>query len=115
MGDVGQRCLSVVMPCYNERETIREIVGQVLESPLVAELVIVDDDSIDGTRDLLRELTDERVRIVEQPINLGKGAALRRGFQEVTSPGSSSNAPRVARPVADSDMSRSLGMWCPAS
>jgi glycosyltransferase involved in cell wall biosynthesis len=85
MSDVTQRCLSVVMPCYNERETVVEIVDQVLASPLVAELVIVDDGSTDGTRDLLHSLTDARIRVVEQPINLGKGAALRRGFQEVTS------------------------------
>jgi len=74
------------MPCYNERETVAEIVNRVLESPLVAELVIVDDGSTDGTRDILRTLTDPRVRIIEQPINLGKGAALRRGFQEVSAP-----------------------------
>jgi 2-polyprenyl-3-methyl-5-hydroxy-6-metoxy-1,4-benzoquinol methylase len=74
------------MPCYNERETISEIVGQVLDSPLVAELVIVDDGSTDGTRDLLHGFDDPRVRVVEQPINLGKGAALRRGFQEVSAP-----------------------------
>jgi glycosyltransferase involved in cell wall biosynthesis len=86
MTDLGTPCLSVVMPCYNERETIVAIVGQVLESLLVAELVIVDDGSTDGTRDLLRGFSDPRVRVVEQPINLGKGAALRRGFQEVTAP-----------------------------
>ncbi len=86
MSDLGERCLSVVMPCYNERDTIVEIVGQVLDSPLVAELVIVDDGSTDGTREILRGFTDPRVQVVEQPINLGKGAALRRGFQEVSAP-----------------------------
>ena len=74
------------MPCYNERSTIVEIVRHVLASPLVAELVIVDDGSTDGTRELLHGLTDPRVRVIEQPINLGKGAAVRRGFQEVTAP-----------------------------
>jgi 2-polyprenyl-3-methyl-5-hydroxy-6-metoxy-1,4-benzoquinol methylase len=78
------RCLGVVMPCYNERETIVEIVGRVLASPYVAELVIVDDGSTDGTRDILHGFDDPRVRVIEQPINLGKGAALRRGFAEVT-------------------------------
>jgi 2-polyprenyl-3-methyl-5-hydroxy-6-metoxy-1,4-benzoquinol methylase len=72
------------MPCYNERGTIVEIVGRVLASPLVAELVIVDDGSTDGTRDILRGFDDPRVRVIEQPVNLGKGAALRRGFAEVT-------------------------------
>ena len=86
MTDVTEPCLAVVVPCYNESSTIVEIVERVLASSLVAELVIVDDASSDGTRKLLQGLTDPRVRVVEQPINLGKGAALRRGFQEVTAP-----------------------------
>jgi glycosyltransferase involved in cell wall biosynthesis len=72
------------MPCFNEHSTIKLIVDRVLASPLVAELVIVDDGSHDGTRDVLRDCTDPRVRVFEQPVNQGKGAALRRGFAEVT-------------------------------
>lgn len=74
--------LSVVMPCYNEAATIGEIVKRVLASPHTAELLIIDDGSTDGTRDLLGAFDDERVRILLQPENLGKGAAIRRGFQE---------------------------------
>jgi glycosyltransferase involved in cell wall biosynthesis len=74
--------LSVVMPCYNEAGTISEIVKRVLASPHTAELLIIDDGSTDGTRDLLGAFDDERVRVVLQPENLGKGAAIRRGFQE---------------------------------
>jgi len=81
---VPRPCLSVVMPCYNERATIREVVKQVLESPWTAELIIVDDGSVDGTREILQELTDSRVRVFLQTVNQGKGAALRRGFQEAT-------------------------------
>jgi len=77
-------CLGVVMPCFNERATIKLIVDRVLASPLVTELVIVDDGSTDGTRELLAEFADPRVRVFEQHRNQGKGAALRRGFQEVT-------------------------------
>lgn len=77
--------LSVVMPCYNESATIGEIVKRVLASPHTAELVIVDDGSTDGTRDLLAAFDDERVRVVLQPENQGKGAAIRRGFQEAQS------------------------------
>ncbi len=76
--------LSVVMPCYNESATIDEIVARVLSSPHTAELVIVDDGSTDGTRDRLARLDDERVRVLLQPRNQGKGAALRWGFAEAS-------------------------------
>ena len=76
------------MPCYNERATLQDIVERVLASPYTAEIVIVDDGSTDGSRDIAAKLAeaDPRVRVYEQPHNQGKGAALRRGFREATSP-----------------------------
>jgi glycosyltransferase involved in cell wall biosynthesis len=84
-GQLVDPLLSVVMPCYNERETIEEIVRRVLAVPIRTELIIVDDGSKDGTRDILQNLARELpIKLVFQPANGGKGAALRRGFQEVT-------------------------------
>jgi glycosyltransferase involved in cell wall biosynthesis len=76
--------LSVVMPCYNERNTIEEIVRRVMAVKIRIELIIVDDGSTDGTRDLLTKLKEQYgFNLIFQPKNGGKGAALRRGFQEV--------------------------------
>jgi glycosyltransferase involved in cell wall biosynthesis len=82
----ADRCLSVVMPCYNERATIEEVVERVVASPHTRELLIVDDGSTDGTRDVLAKLDDPGIRVLVQERNQGKGAALRRGFAEATAP-----------------------------
>jgi glycosyltransferase involved in cell wall biosynthesis len=77
--------LSVVMPVFNERETIEEIVRRVLAVPVRIELIVVDDGSTDGTREQLVALQDELgFRLILQERNQGKGAALRRGFEDVT-------------------------------
>ena len=74
------------MPSYNEVGSIETIIGKVLASPWVVELLVVDDGSTDGTRDVLAKLADSepRLKVLLQPANQGKGAALRRGFAEVT-------------------------------
>ncbi|HUI48740.1 MAG TPA: glycosyltransferase family 2 protein, partial [Acidimicrobiia bacterium] len=79
-------CLSVVMPTYNEAATLDEVIRRVLASPYVQELIVVDDGSDDGSAEIVKSIYDPRIRLFVQPINLGKGAALRRGFQEATAP-----------------------------
>jgi len=96
--------LSVVIPVYNEKDTILEILGRVLTMGLAEEVIIVDDDSKDGTREILEKMAERKtkgetkmltqdgadslslreLRFFFQRPNQGKGAALRRGFDEAT-------------------------------
>ena len=78
--------LSIVIPCYNERHTIRSIVEAVRAAPVAdKEIIIVDDCSKDGTRDILRsEIAPLVDRILYHEVNQGKGAALRTGFTAAT-------------------------------
>lgn len=78
--------LSVVIPVYNERETLQEIIQAVLATGMAYEIVIVDDGSTDGTRALYPEIEalDESIRIILHEKNLGKGGALQTGFQAAT-------------------------------
>jgi glycosyltransferase involved in cell wall biosynthesis len=77
--------LSVVIPVYNEKQWVRELVRRVQAVPVPKEIILVDDCSTDGTRDILREMEREvGVTVIYQDINRGKGAALRTGFQAAT-------------------------------
>jgi glycosyltransferase involved in cell wall biosynthesis len=73
--------LSVIIPCYNEAATIRDLVARVAASPVpIKEIIIVDDGSQDGTVEVLRALNHDLVRVIFHGHNQGKGAALRTGF-----------------------------------
>lgn len=79
--------LSVVVPCYNEVKTVKDIVMRVLAEDLVDEVIIVDDGSTDGSRDVLRQLEsdgDDRLIVQFHERNQGKGAALVTGFEYAT-------------------------------
>jgi len=80
--------LSVIIPCYNEVTTLREVLEVVKQQAVVNEIVIVDDGSTDGTRDVLAEIeaeNDPKIQVVYHDVNQGKGAALVTGFKHASS------------------------------
>ena len=75
--------LSVVIPVYNEKKTLSELICRVEAVKLEKEIIIVDDGSTDGTRDLLKKYEEqERFKVIYQSKNAGKGSALRAGFDK---------------------------------
>ncbi len=84
MSHVPRPCLSVVVPCFNERDTVLTLLKRVADSPWVGEIIVVDDGSTDGTRQILSEVDSPTVRVILLGRNQGKGAALRTGFEMAT-------------------------------
>ena len=82
---MDDKMLSLVMPVYNEKDTILNIIDKVLKLDIVKELIIVDDGSTDGTKQILENSKfDGRVRIFYHEKNIGKGGAIRTGFEKVS-------------------------------
>ncbi|MER3452504.1 MAG: glycosyl transferase [Acidimicrobiia bacterium] len=79
----GHRLLSVIVPVFNERNTVAEIIRRMrrVELPVDREIIVVDDGSTDGTEKVLDAIEDSTVRVVRHPGNRGKGAAIRTGLQ----------------------------------
>ena len=84
MPDPTRPLLSVIVPCYNERATVAELLRRVREVQVDKEIIVVDDKSTDGSRDVVAGLAQQwpEIRQVLLPVNRGKGAAIRRGIEE---------------------------------
>ncbi len=81
------KTVSIIIPVYNEEQTIAKIIKRVIQSNTLGlhkEIIVVDDGSTDKTRDILRRLRNKNIRVYYQPYNKGKGAALRHGFEMST-------------------------------
>ncbi len=77
--------ISVIIPCYNERQTIEEIIKRVRAVKIATEILVIDDGSTDGTRDILRAMPEtDALRVIYHDHNQGKGAAVRTGFRQAT-------------------------------
>jgi len=76
--------LSIIMPVYNEKATLEEILKKVTSIPIHKEIIVVDDGSTDGTREILQNLRMKNLNVIYHPKNLGKGSAIRTGIRYVT-------------------------------
>jgi cellulose synthase/poly-beta-1,6-N-acetylglucosamine synthase-like glycosyltransferase len=79
------RLLSVIVPVFNERSTVAEVIRRIraVELPFDVEVIVVDDGSSDGTDKVLQALGDSTIRVIDHQVNLGKAAAIRTGMQAI--------------------------------
>ena len=78
-------CLTVVVPCYNEESTIKELLLRVLNQESVREIIVINDASSDGSLNVINEIFDQRIILLNNPKNLGKGASVRKAFDLASS------------------------------
>jgi len=117
MPDLPEKPLSVVIPAYNEAETVESVINTVLNTPLVGEVVVVNDFSTDNTAEIVKKIADQNpnVKFFSHEYNQGKGAALRTGFQQATLPfvivqdADLEYDERVVRPLIDDKCDVSYG------
>jgi glycosyltransferase involved in cell wall biosynthesis len=76
--------LSVIMPVYNERNTVLRVLDRVLQVPIRKEVIIVDNCSTDGTREILQGIQDDKVKVIFHPENLGRGTSVRTALEQCT-------------------------------
>ncbi|MBA2123563.1 glycosyl transferase [bacterium Unc6] len=76
--------ISIIMPTYNEKKTVLKILEKVKNVPIDKEIIIVDDGSTDGTREILNKIKEEGIKIILKENNEGKGAAVREGLKHIT-------------------------------
>jgi len=76
--------ISVIIPVYNEVKTLRQVCDRVQSTPYEKEIIIIDDGSTDGTRELLKDLETQNVKIILHEKNMGKGASIRTGLEHAT-------------------------------
>jgi len=86
MSKEKEACLSVVVPCFNEADTIRELLLKVLTQPLVGQVIVIDDGSSDNSVDIALTIQDSRLQIHKKIKNEGKGSAIKQGFALVSLP-----------------------------
>jgi glycosyltransferase involved in cell wall biosynthesis len=79
-------CLTVVIPCFNEEETISELLGRVLAQETVKEVILVNDASTDCSLEVISKIEDHRLTVISNSKNLGKGASVRKAFEYASSP-----------------------------
>lgn len=87
MEDLGYQKISIIIPAYNEKNTIKEVLRRCKQAEtlgMAREIIVVDDGSTDGTRDILKLEEDSSVRVLLHDRNLGKGAAIRTGLEHVS-------------------------------
>ncbi len=77
--------LSIIIPCYNEKNTIKEVIQRIKNSSVQSkQIIIVDDYSTDGTKEILNSISDESIKVIFNNRNQGKGAAIAKGIKDVT-------------------------------